>query len=241
MNHASAAGSRLSKSFLAIGAALFASGATSCVSPQQHDEAIAQIKSHQERRYELERENEELKRQIARLGEQRMVTEASTVDASYGDDLEAKLREYEAQIAALGRPFEDIERFDVDGGYVYMVQDAVLFDSGKAEINAAGRSALEQLAREIEQQPYGRVWVRGHTDADPVKKPETLQRFPHGNLQLSAARAIEVAAILTQRGMLDATRVAVAGFGPYEPLKPNSSAENKRLNRRVEIFVADVR
>ena len=231
MNHASAAGSRLSKSFLAIGAALFASGATSCVSPQQHDEAIAQIKSHQERRYELERENEELKRQIARLGEQRMVTEASTVDASYGDDLEAKLREYEAQIAALGRPFEDIERFDVDGGYEYMVH----------EINAAGRSALEQLAREIEQQPYGRVWVRGHTDADPVKKPETLQRFPHGNLQLSAARAIEVAAILTQRGMLDATRVAVAGFGPYEPLKPNSSAENKRLNRRVEIFVADVR
>jgi len=33
--------------------------------------------------------------------------------------------------------------------------------------------------------------------------------------------------------------VTVAGFGQYEPIKPNDSSDNKRLNRRVEIFVAD--
>jgi chemotaxis protein MotB len=80
--------------------------------------------------------------------------------------------------------------------------------------------------------------VRGHTDSDPVVRPATLQKFPHGNLQLSAARAVEVASVLTASGGVPKDMVAVAGFGPYEPLVTNDSADNKRLNRRVEIFVA---
>jgi chemotaxis protein MotB len=70
-------------------------------------------------------------------------------------------------------------------------------------------------------------------------KPATVEKFPHGNLQLSSARAVEVAAALIGTKRVEARDVTVAGFGPYEPLKPNDSAENKRLNRRVEIFVAD--
>jgi flagellar motor protein MotB len=33
--------------------------------------------------------------------------------------------------------------------------------------------------------------------------------------------------------------IAVAGFGPHDPIRPNKNADEKRLNRRVEIFVAD--
>ena len=33
--------------------------------------------------------------------------------------------------------------------------------------------------------------------------------------------------------------LVVMGFGQWSPLKPNDSADNKRLNRRVEIFVSD--
>ena len=33
--------------------------------------------------------------------------------------------------------------------------------------------------------------------------------------------------------------LVVAGFGPHEPIVANDSADNKRLNRRVEIFVQD--
>lgn len=212
----------------------------SCVSPQQHDEALAQVKAYQSRVFDLEKLNDELRRELENLRTESTFTEVTTVESSYDSSaFDAKLREYELQLAGLGRPLEDIERFDVEGGYVYMVQDAVLFASGQSSVSAEGKTALESLARDIATQPYGRVWVRGHTDSDPVRKPSTLERFPHGNLQLSAERAVEVGVILSQRGMLDSTRVAVAGFGPHEPLKPNDSAENKRLNRRCEIFVSD--
>ena len=89
---------------------------------------------------------------------------------------------------------------------------------------------------EIASQPFERIWVRGHTDNDPVKKPATIEKFPHGNLQLSAARAVEVAALLADNG-IPQDRLVVAGFGPTEPVAPNDQSENKRKNRRVEIFV----
>jgi len=52
-------------------------------------------------------------------------------------------------------------------------------------------------------------------------------------------RAVEVAAQLPAAGKIAPHDVAVIGFGEYEPIRPNTNAENKRLNRRVEIFVAD--
>jgi chemotaxis protein MotB len=120
-----------------------------------------------------------------------------------------------------------------------MVQDKILFASGSSELSPEGRQAVEQLSDEIGSRPHGRVWVRGHTDNVPVAKPATKERFPHGNLQLSAARAIEVAVALSKTGKVKERDIAVAGFGQHDPVKPNSNDENKRLNRRVEIFVAD--
>jgi hypothetical protein len=38
---------------------------------------------------------------------------------------------------------------------------------------------------------------------------------------------------------VNARDVVVVGFGQHDPVKPNTNADNKRLNRRVEIFVSD--
>jgi chemotaxis protein MotB len=119
------------------------------------------------------------------------------------------------------------------------VQDKILFDSGSAELSADGKKALTKIASEIDAQPHGRIWVRGHTDSDKVSKPATKEKFPHGNLQLSAARAVEVASELVTSGKVPARDVAVIGFGPYDPIRKNDTADNKRMNRRVEIFVSD--
>ena len=100
-------------------------------------------------------------------------------------------------------------------------------------------AALAGLAAQIKSQAHGRIFVRGHSDSDPIKKPATLKRFPKGNLQLSSERAVSVARILIDDGKLSAKMVTTMGFGPHQPVKPNNSADNKRLNRRVEIFVAD--
>jgi chemotaxis protein MotB len=98
---------------------------------------------------------------------------------------------------------------------------------------------LTNIAGDINAKPHGRIWVRGHTDSDPVSKPATKEKFPNGNLELSAMRAVTVGAELAKSGKVKEHDIVVAGFGQYDPVKPNSSSDNKRLNRRVEIFVAD--
>jgi chemotaxis protein MotB len=221
---------------LAVSSFLFAS----CVTQEKYDESVAladkyelQMHSAQERAAKLQEENDRLRAQL--LGDQA----SALSDASWGQSMRDQVGELRRMIDDLDHPPGDIERFDVEGGYVFMIQDKVLFESGSADIGSDGRAALLKLSAEIRNAPHGRIVVRGHTDSDPVVKPATMERFPHGNLQLSAARAVSVGALLIAEGKVDARDVVVAGYGPWEPVADNDSADNKRLNRRVEIFVAD--
>jgi flagellar motor protein MotB len=110
--------------------------------------------------------------------------------------------------------------------------------SGAGGFKHQGGGRQQKVAHHQAAQPNQRIWVRGHTDSDPVKVPATVERFPHGNLELSASRAVEVAALLAASGVQE-PKIVVAGFGPAEPVVPNQGPENKRRNRRVEIFVLD--
>lgn len=223
----------------ALGLLLALAPLTACVSPEEHQNAKDLAKHYETRLHDMERENQAMRRENERLRSQALSTEASAIEAGFGSDVEARLREYEQRLGQLNRPIGDTERFDfADGSYLVLVQDAILFDSGSATLSAEGRKKLMEIAGQIQSAPHGRIWVRGHTDSDPVVRPATLEKFPLGNLQLSAARAVEVASALTASGGVPSNMVAVAGFGQHEPLRPNNSAENKRLNRRVEIFVA---
>ncbi len=215
-------------------------GASSCATQKEVQDAYDLAKQYEREKYDLANQNEQLRAENSRLDAQlREMTisglEADTTPASMRD----KIDSLQAKIDSLGRPLKDVETFDVDGGYVVMIQDKLLFESGKAELGAEGRAALQEIARQIKATDHKRILVRGHTDSDPVKKPETRQRFPHGNLELSAARALAVAVLLTEVEPSLEKDVRIMGLGPYEPLRPNDSPANKRLNRRVEIFVQD--
>lgn len=211
---------------------------SACVSPQQYEESLSQVKVYQTRVHDLEALNNEQRNRIAELDEQLATGQVGTLDASYDPDLVSRVNEYEALLNSLGdRPLEGVQRFDLEGGVLFMVPDAVLFDLGSKEISEAGRKALLDVASQIRAQSHGRIWVRGHTDNTPIVKAATKQRFPGGNLQLSAERALGVATLLKTEGKIADDQVAVMGFGPHEPIQPNDTADHKRLNRRVEIFV----
>jgi chemotaxis protein MotB len=185
---------------------------------------------------QLEAENERLKGELALYEGKTPISAGHTKEI---DERLERLKQLTAQIGtATGAAPGDVEFLSIEGGYGVRVTDQVLFDSGSDQIKPDGRAILLEVAKQISSQPYQRVWVRGHTDSDRVVNPATVERFPHGNLELSAARAVEVAALLATSGVDDA-KLVVAGFGPAEPVAPNQSAENKRRNRRVEIFVLD--
>lgn len=216
---------------------------SACVAQTRYDEALGEVKYFQ-RQYQdlssfhgqLEAENERLRGELALYEGKTPISAGATKEI---DERLERLKQLTEQIgASSGAAPGDVEFLSIEGGYGVRVTDEVLFDSGSDEIKPEGRAILQQVAQQIAAQPYQRVRVHGHTDSDPVKRAQTVERFPHGNLQLSASRAVEVAALLAASGVQDA-KLVVAGFGPAEPVVPNQGAENKRRNRRVEIFVLD--
>jgi flagellar motor protein MotB len=222
---------------LALTGLLFAS----CATQQEFKDAVDLAKHYEGEAFALQAENARLKRDNTKLNSELAMSQVNALEAGAVDPtLEARLAEYERRLAGLSSNPDSISKVDLGGGaYVYMVPDAVLFASGSAEVGAEGeRQLLEVVAADINSGGHGRIWVRGHTDSVPVAKPATLEKYPHGNLQLSVARAIEVAAILTGAGNIARDEVVVAGFGPSEPLVANDTAEHRQLNRRVEIFVS---
>jgi chemotaxis protein MotB len=198
-----------------------------------------------------------LTRQIAALQEQ-IARMNAALDAS-----EAKARENQVQVADLGRRLnaalagrvEELSRFrseffgrlrQVLGtrpdlrvvGDRFVFQSELLFPSGSAELEAGGRTQLDQLAdalRDIAQRmPADLPWVLqidGHTDRRPISTPQ----FP-SNWELSTARAISVLKYLASRGVA-ADRLAAAGFGEFQPLDPRDDEIGWRRNRRIELKI----
>ncbi|WP_319586355.1 OmpA family protein [uncultured Desulfobulbus sp.] len=108
----------------------------------------------------------------------------------------------------------------------------LLFASGQAELTPNAMDSLKKLSSVIKKTPY-MINVIGHTDDRPVK----TSRFP-SNWELSLARAGRVARFLIDDTQLPATQFSVSGYSSFRPVQPNTSDENRKTNRRVEIVLS---
>ncbi len=118
----------------------------------------------------------------------------------------------------------------------FIFQSEVLFDSGSAELGVEGREQLIRLSdvfidisKDIPSDIEWVLQIQGHTDTVPI----STARYP-SNWELSTARAISVAQIMIEEGILP-ERISVAGFGEHRPIETNTSPESMRKNRRIEI------
>ncbi len=239
MNTHRAQPSRPSFSALRLPVLLLGLCASSCVSLAEHEEALANVKYYQRNLQDLEAFVGELEAENTRLqGELGLYSGKSLEEAAYTGDIDERLSELDRIMSSLGSADGDVTVLQVEGGYGLRMPDAILFDSGSSTLKPEGKELLLQMATEIQNRPFQRIWVRGHTDSDPIVKAETKRRFPYGNHQLSTARAIEVAALLAGDGGIDWAKLVVAGFGPSDPVAPNSVTD-KSKNRRVELFVIE--
>lgn len=116
------------------------------------------------------------------------------------------------------------------------IQASVLFPSGKAELTPAGVEVIEAIGAGMTGilDSGTVIMVSGFTDDSPIKS-ET-----YTNWELSAARATNVVKTLVAKGF-PPDKLFAAGFGESHPRYPNTTPENRRLNRRVEISVAPIR
>jgi chemotaxis protein MotB len=115
-------------------------------------------------------------------------------------------------------------------GVVMTLADKMLFESGEAVLSPSSHELLKKIGM-IVNSAHTRVDIQGHTDDQPIRTPD----FP-SNWELSTARAVNVLRYLVAEVGVSPHRLSAVGLSKYHPLVPNTSAENKARNRRVEII-----
>lgn len=161
----------------------------------------------------------------------------------------------EARARLLEAQNEDLERYrseffgrlrDVLGtregirieGDRFVFSSEVLFAPGEADLSAAGRREIANVAgilRDvIDEIPSGIDWVLqvdGHTDDVPVRPGAAFA----DNWELSQARALSVVRYMVNTLGLPPAQLSANGFGEYQPVNPADTAEARAQNRRIEL------
>ncbi len=122
---------------------------------------------------------------------------------------------------------------DEPGKTTITLPGAGLFASGSATLDPRTHPLLQRIADALDT-VRGNVVVTGHTDNDPI--PAGLRLRFASNWELSQQRSESVAKVLA-RTLDTPARIRSDGRADTEPVAPNTSAENKALNRRVEIVL----
>jgi chemotaxis protein MotB len=112
-----------------------------------------------------------------------------------------------------------------------ILPEVLLFNSGKADIQAKAAPLLDSLASLLSGAEL-LIAVDGHSDSQPIRS----FRY-ESNWHLSTARALNVAYSLIGKGAPE-QNIIVRGFGAQRPIGDNSTEEGKQKNRRVEIVLS---
>jgi outer membrane protein OmpA-like peptidoglycan-associated protein len=107
------------------------------------------------------------------------------------------------------------------------VLENVYFDTDKWDLKPESYGALDNLFINLNSNPKMKVELAGYTDSDG----EDVY-----NMELSQRRADAVKAYIVKRG-IDSKRILAKGYGEKLPRVPNTTDENKALNRRTEVKV----
>jgi chemotaxis protein MotB len=117
------------------------------------------------------------------------------------------------------------------------IAERILFDLGRAEIKPQFYPVLNKVGKIIKNLPDKFIQVEGHTDDIPIAE-EYQWKIPN-NWALGARRAINVTIYFIDKFNIDPHKIAVMSFSKYRPLVPNTSAQNRAKNRRIEIVILD--
>lgn len=115
-------------------------------------------------------------------------------------------------------------------GVVMTLSDNLLFSSGDANLSKAAIPLLVKIGQIIKRVQVP-VEIEGHTDNVPIR----TFAYP-SNWELSTARAVNVLRFLIEQNAISTQKLSAVGFASHQPAAPNTSAEGRAKNRRVEII-----
>lgn len=169
-----------------------------------------------------------------------IITMLSIINGKVIEQLEQKARATRIESEVAGAFQETIEQqgmsVKIENTILLIsLPEALLFDSGKAEIKPEGEPLLMNLGRQLREFGYTRVLVEGHTDNQPIRA--SLKGRFETNWELSTARACRVVRFLVEHAELEAETLTASGYSEYQPVASNDTEEGRARNRRIEIVV----
>jgi len=156
-----------------------------------------------------------------RTNEANQAKESAEQSRLAAQQAQARTAQLEAQLA-------DLAAKKTERGMVITLGD-VLFGTDLARLNSDGMRTAQKLANVLQQHPQRTVLVEGFTDSTGTAAH---------NQELSERRATAVRSALLELGVAR-ERVAIRGYGESYPVAANDTAQNRQLNRRVEIILSD--
>ncbi len=126
--------------------------------------------------------------------------------------------------------YKDIEVKVTDLGLVVTAKSPIFFDIGRADLKPASHTLLD-IITEIYQVKECELSVYGYTCDLPIH----TRQFP-SNKELSCARALSVVKYFQNIG-IEGRRLSATGCADTYPVAENTCEANRKLNRRVEIYI----
>lgn len=172
------------------------------------------------------------------IGEERpRTTEAEQTSAEQGGPGDAQADPLQSITESMQAAFGDLisnEQMTVRGNELWVeieLNSSLLFPSGDAIPTNEAFTIIEKVAKILA--PYENpVHVEGFTDNLPI----STAAYP-SNWELSASRASSIVRMLSMDGVNPA-RLAAVGYGEFQPVADNATAEGRARNRRVVLVVS---
>lgn len=112
----------------------------------------------------------------------------------------------------------------------------VHFESGEATIKPDFQPILKQMGEILQQEGAGtKIRIEGHADSQEIG-PSLRSKYPT-NLELSSARATNVARYLMKEAGIASERLSSVGYGATRPVASNATDQGRRKNRRIEVVL----
>jgi chemotaxis protein MotB len=124
----------------------------------------------------------------------------------------------------------------LQGAIKYTVNSDLLFPSGAWQMSNDGKQIIAKMASQLAPTQQNKIVVSGYTDNAPIGSALQRQSITSNQI-LSQKRAENVMEFLVSQGVKP-DLVSSQGFGDTNPIAPNSTAQGRAQNRRVELSLA---
>ncbi|MCL6584542.1 MAG: OmpA family protein [bacterium] len=187
------------------------------------DQALARAEQ-QIREAEQARARAEARIREAEEAKQRIASELKTTESAL--EMRRAAEEKMKAIQKMFSPQQAEVKLDPENN-ITIVLRSINFDSGRASLKPEHYEVLAKIKQTADLFPDRKMIISGHTDFTGSRE---------FNRRLSLERAKSVMDYLRSAGVAP-ERMEAIGAGESKPIAPNTTAEGRKLNRRIEVTI----